>query len=789
MKKIAVLFITAVATLALFYAMKMPDPFNPEQYDAANVMTDIKKLASSEFGGRQTGTPGNRLAMDYVKSKFEQIGLEPIEQPFVAQIPYFDASSIFTFLDEEGKTVHFNRHEDYKFISWGPGGSIDYSGDLVFADDNVYKMPMETLNGKVIVTHAHPLIGDSLQTIIDAGAVGILYYGENPDMRLEKPYIEKLNLEMGSKSGNTIGIGYITRELYLKLRNVARLDQIEPASAVPAGTVYGYIHGATIEQKMTFQTVKTANILATIEGKSKDHTVIITAHLDHVGTYGGTSFFPGALDNASGVAALIEIAKTMKMQYESVQPDKTVIFAALNAGESDQQGVGALIEDLGVAKENVQVIALERLGGSDGSMVQLSSSGENASIPLSKFGLVAQDINIPYEILRDSNTNNGRYEAADIPAITISHGIGVHHQMTDTIDGISQDVLTSDFMLILQFLEATLYSQNPWQVLSEDAFLLLAILAIYLFVLYALEQYKDHSPRLKGLYLSAPVQIAQKLGTLLTPITILILLVVITKLPRNMDVGVVGGALDTNFSPYLTFKHTFDFIRMLLSEGIGNLEFVKGAFFKSALLFVSASMIALVFGILKGLYDAYSDKENSELRSFMSITALSVPDIMWILLANYLIVLINKVIDFGALRAFIFPLITLSIMPMIYVSRMSYLAFSRERIKPYFIALKSRGISKIRIFTGHLILPVLENALTAMTGLASVMISNLIIVEYLFDYKGLANFVLIADKSKDEVTFISLIAAISILYILFTGLLKGLLLMTSARKKGGAKRV
>ncbi len=788
MKKIAVLFITAVATLALFYAMKMPDPFNPDKFDVGNVMTDIERLASSEFEGRQTGTPGNRLAMDYVKSKFEQIGLEPIEQPFIAQIPFFDASSIFTFLDEESKLIHYNRHQDYKFISWGPGGNVEYSGDLVFADNNVYKMPLETLKGKIVVTQAHPLIGDSLQTIIDAGAVGILFYEGNSDTSLET-YIEKLNFEMGSKTGNTIGIGYITRELYLKLRNVARLDQIEPAAAVPAGTIYGYVHGATIEQKMTFKTVETANILAKIEGRSKAQTVIITAHLDHVGTYGGTNFFPGALDNASGVAALIEIAKNMKTQYQTVQPDKTVIFAALNAGESDQQGVGALINDLGVAKENVQVIALDRLGGSDGTMVQLSSSGENASIPLSKIALVAQDINIPYETPRNSIANNGRYEAADIPAITISHGIGVHHQMTDTIDGISQDVLTSDLKLILQFVEATLYSQNPWQVLSDDAFLLLVILAVYLFLLYALEQYKDYSPRLKGLYLSAPVQIAQKLGTLLTPITILILLVVITKLPRNMDVGVVGGALDTNFSPYLTFKHTIDFIRMLLSEGIGNLEFVEGAFLKSTLLFVSASMIALVFGILKGLYDAYSDKENSELRSFMSITALSVPDIMWILLANYLIVLMSKVIDFGALRAFIFPLVTLSIMPMIYVSRMSYLAFSRERIKPYFIALKSRGISKFRIFTGHLILPVLENALTAMTGLASVMISNLIIVEYLFDYKGLANFVLIADKSKDEVTFISLIAAISILYILFTGLLKGLLLITSARRKGGTKRV
>jgi len=788
MKKIAVLFITAFATLTLFYAMIMPDPFKPEQYDTGNIMTDIERLASSEFEGRQTGTPGNKLAMDYVKSKFEQIGLEPIEQPFIAQIPFFDASSIFTFLDEEGKVVSYNRHEDYKFISWGPGGSLDYNGDLVFADNNVYKMPLEPLKGKIVVTEAHPLIGDSLKTIIDAGAVGILYYPGNSDISLET-YVEKLTLEMGEKTGNTIGIGYITRELYLQLKNVARLDQIKQAKAVPAGTIYGYIHGASIEQKISFQTVDTANILAKLDGKSQDHMVILTAHLDHVGTYGGANYYPGALDNASGVAALLEIAKTMKAQSIEVQPDKTVVFAVLNAGESDQQGVDALIKSFGDNISNVQVIALDRLGGADSSTVILSSSGKTASIPLSKIALVAHDLGIPIETSRNTTEYDGRYEAVNIPSVTITHGIGQHHQLSDTIDGISQDVLSSDLQLILQYIESTLYHQNPWQVLSKEALILLAILAIYLYLLYALEQFKDHSPRIKGFYLSAPVQIAQKMGSLLTPVTILILLVVITKLPRNMDVGLVGGALDTNFSPYLTFKHTMDFIGMLMNDGIGNLEFVKGAFIKSALLFCSASLIALVLGIFKGLYDAYSDKENSELRSFMSITALSVPDIMWILLANYLIVIINKVFDFGALRAFIFPLITLSIMPMIYVSRMSYLAFSRERMKPYFVALKSRGISKIRIFTGHLILPVLENAITAMTGLASVMISNLIIVEYLFDYKGLANFVLIADKSKDEVTFISLIAAISILYILFTGLLKGLLMLTSARRKGGAKRV
>jgi len=768
--------------------MKMPDPFNTEQYDVGHVMSDIKKLSSSEFEGRQTGTSGNKLAMDYVKSKFVQLGLEPFEQPFIAQIPFFDASSIFTFLDEKGELKRYERHEDYKFVSWGPGGSIDYSGDLVFADDNVYKMPIETIKGKVVVTQAHPLIGDSLQTIMDAGAVGILYYSGNTSISLETD-IDKLTLEMGSKSGDTIGIGYITRDVYMHLKNIARIDQIKPAQVVPLGTVYGYIHGATIEQKISFKTVETANILAKLEGKSKDKYVVITAHLDHVGRYGAQSYYPGALDNASGVSVMLEIAKTMKVQSRKIQPDKTVIFVALNAGETDQQGVKALINALSADAGNIQVISLERLGGLDSEALQVSSSGQIAAIPFSSFIHIAQDLKIPVETLRNSSTYNGQYADANIPSISIVHGNGAHHQMTDVAIGVSKDVLAIDIHLILQYIESSLYPQNPWQTLSSNTILLLTILALYLFLLYAIEQVKGQTPKLNSLYLSSPVQIAKKMGSILTPITILILLVVITKLPRNMDIGLVGGELDTNFSAYLTFKHTIIFITTLMNEGIGNLEFIKGAFFKSALLFTSASFIALVFGIFKGLYDAYSDKENSELRSFMSITALSIPDIMWILLSNYLIVMINNVFEFSALRAFIFPLITLSIMPMIYISRISYLAFSRERLKPYCVALKSRGISKFRIFSRHLILPVLENAITSMIGLASVMISNLIIVEYLFDYKGLANFVLIADKTKDEATFISLIAAISILYILFTGLLKALLLLTSAKRQGGVKRV
>lgn len=123
-------------------------------------------------------------------------------------------------------------------------------------------------------------------------------------------------------------------------------------------------------------------------------------------------------------------------------------------------------------------------------------------------------------------------------------------------------------------------------------------------------------------------------------------------------------------------------------------------------------------------------------------------------------------------------------MPIVAVSRVTFVAFEKEKAKPYYLALKSRGISKWRIFSRHLIHPAMESALATMLGLTSVLISNMIIVEYLFDYKGLANFVLIADKTKDQVTFISLIAAISILYVMSSAVIR---FFIGWMRKGGQK--
>jgi Zn-dependent M28 family amino/carboxypeptidase len=82
------------------------------------------------------------------------------------------------------------------------------------------------------------------------------------------------------------------------------------------------------------------NVLAKIEGtKRPDEVIIYTAHWDHLGigeAVEGDSIYNGAIDNATGVAALFEIAKAL--QNAEVKPERTILFLAVTAEEQGLLG-------------------------------------------------------------------------------------------------------------------------------------------------------------------------------------------------------------------------------------------------------------------------------------------------------------------------------------------------------------------------------------------------------------------------------------------------------------------
>lgn len=96
------------------------------------------------------------------------------------------------------------------------------------------------------------------------------------------------------------------------------------------------------------------NLIGYIEGNKKDEYIIFSAHYDHLGVKGGR-IYNGADDNASGISALLALAK----YFSENKPDHSFIFVAFDAEEVGLEGAKAFVNyppiDLGKIKLNINM--------------------------------------------------------------------------------------------------------------------------------------------------------------------------------------------------------------------------------------------------------------------------------------------------------------------------------------------------------------------------------------------------------------------------------------------------
>lgn len=119
-------------------------------------------------------------------------------------------------------------------------------------------------------------------------------------------------------------------------------------------------HYTDFQQEFSFENKRekknyenAVNIVGFVAGSSSKKLIVITAHYDHVGVgkpnAEGDSIYNGADDNASGTAALIELAKYFKKN----RPAHSMIFAALDGEEMGLQGAKALVNDFPFPLEQI----------------------------------------------------------------------------------------------------------------------------------------------------------------------------------------------------------------------------------------------------------------------------------------------------------------------------------------------------------------------------------------------------------------------------------------------------
>jgi ABC-type dipeptide/oligopeptide/nickel transport system permease component len=799
-----------VAILFVMLLMLFPDLTEKtdfEGYDNSKVMESVHYFASEDLLGRMTGTEGNEKAMAYVREAFKAYGLKPIsdmtgyDQPFMTMAPDFQQDPVFEVPYANGLVTRYLPYHDYRMYSFGPAGTADYKGEFVFVDNYLYKVPVESIKGKIVVMAAIEFAEELQDYLIDAEVAGVLVYFDTYWGMANSERHTMKSTSFFNKNGPTIPLAAVSKKLYQELKTQAALDPIVIDATYPTGTVFGYVPDCTWHHTVDFQTVKTANILGFIEGKT-DEVVIVSAHLDHVGEGVKGEYFPGALDNASGLSMVLELARLSSMQ--KVKPEKTMVFAAFNAEEVGLVGSAYYAQNPVFPLEKTQVINLDMIGGYNAKAIEITGLYEPDLLLASRYGQYAKELGFEVSFGRGGGSDHASFSEEDAPAVVFSQGMDNYHRKTDVALNVSPKIMAQNGKLFTTIIEKDIYGEFSLDFLTAKERFVISAFLLGLLLIYGVEGFKQSGEAGKyvttifeAVYYSPVYLIIKKVYGFLSPVLLLMLLLgVLTQLPMDFNRIQLDQQSVSNFSPYLTLKKTTLYYRELFYSGFGKtfrgsdaMGVIGKSFIKSGKLLLFSLMMAIPLGIIKGFFDVYGGKAKRELRAFGSIFLLSIPDLMWILLAFFITVQIGKQ-DLGVswlkgayLRGWIMPLITLSILPIVYISRIALVAAEEELSKPYIRALRAKGLSKGRIYAMHLTKPLLIKVFDSLAGLTTVMISNLILIEYLFDYKGIVSNILIYARNEDINTFIGLVLALGLMYVLCLVTFKGTSFVLNPKKQ------
>lgn len=191
------------------------------------------------------------------------------------------------------------------------------------------------------------------------------------------------------------------------------------------------------------------NILAYLPGQRNDRLLVIAAHYDHLGIRNG-SYYPGADDNAVGVAVLLEIAETLVKS--GTKPERSVLFALLTAEENGLLGSTALANKLrrdGLADQAV-VLNLDMLGGIGGDSLDVwaerSRPGGELIASLARREIEAAGVTATRLQRRFAVVDSLPFARRGMPSITLSWDLTranhpYRHTPNDTYANLRRDLI------------------------------------------------------------------------------------------------------------------------------------------------------------------------------------------------------------------------------------------------------------------------------------------------------------------------------------------------------------
>ena len=365
----------------------------PESASARDAVADVLHehtavMASDEFEGRAPATRGGQLTIDYLTEQFSAIGAGPgngdswLQQVDVAEITAtsepvlqfsgsFDAGPAY----KTEMVIGSRRHESpivvedsevvfvgYGIVApergWNDYANADAAGKTVIVlvnDPGYATQDPELFNGNAMTYYGRWVY--KFEEAARQGAAGILIVHETGPAGYGWDVVDNSwsgpQITLAAENGNAHLApveGWITLETANALFAAAGLDYeemkaqaAEPGfSAVPLGDIR-----ASMTVETTVRGSSSQNVIAAIPGSTRpDETIVYTAHWDHLGMVTdmeGDNIWNGAVDNATGTAALLALAG-MHLE-QPAPPERTIVFLAVTAEESGLLGSQWYVEN------------------------------------------------------------------------------------------------------------------------------------------------------------------------------------------------------------------------------------------------------------------------------------------------------------------------------------------------------------------------------------------------------------------------------------------------------------
>jgi hypothetical protein len=479
------------------------------------ITRDIRYLASDELAGRQPGTPEMQLAEDFIVQQYQEAGVAGAasDGSYLQRVPVDGTRTVdknttqLTFTGPDGQKMTPVLNESFACLVGRKPSSIN--GGLVFVgygiaanEHNYNEFRDVDVEGKIVVvirrepqqsspesvfdgeqTSDHSFIMSKIRAARKAGAIGIVMVNDaetvsndDNDRLVQSNQFGTVSFPFYQIKRSALNEMLVSSPLHGPTGKTLRsLEQVEAWIDSRLEPISQPIKGwaASAEASFPKTDVVTSNLVAVVPGQGNlaEETVIVGAHYDHIGrgAYGSRTpwrkeIHNGADDNATGTAAVLELARRFASKNPNDAPRRRLVLICFTAEEMGLLGaLHYVAEPLFEIKDTVAMVNFDMIGLlREKELTIYNWNTSRAFASMFAQANESSELTLKFPAAAFAGSDHLPFNQSKIPNMFIHTGISdTYHTPDDTFETINCEGVVTVVDFSERVLEQLLTSEKP----------------------------------------------------------------------------------------------------------------------------------------------------------------------------------------------------------------------------------------------------------------------------------------------------------------------------------------